>query len=90
MELRGADWIQWAQLPQTKEFCKFLDFCVKEHQEDWLHRAYESDSQHEWIEKNAAALGSAGALSTLKQTIENLAQGEAHAGTEPIRPEGQG
>lgn len=90
MELVGLDWQQWAQQPQTKEFVRYLDECVKEHQSDWLNNTYESDNPHAWVTYNAGALATARAYAKLKQTIENLAEGETNAGNEPIRTDGDG
>jgi uncharacterized Zn finger protein len=81
-EMSGSDWIQWAQLEKTREFCRLLGKRVQEHQEDWLQRQYEDAEHHVWVTKNAAALAVAGTLATLKQTIENLAQGEQNDKTD--------
>jgi hypothetical protein len=47
---------------------------VREHQERWLHREFESDDPHIWQRNNAAALGYAGAMHDLKIMLEELSE----------------
>jgi hypothetical protein len=76
MEMAGPDWAEWARHPQTQAFKENLRETARQHQQDWLDGAYESDSTDTWIKNNAAAMAVAGYATRLAQDIDALTKEE--------------